>query len=319
MNDGATICRVCEAETDAYLCRGCGRYLEDALAEITALMHEVSVAATRQSRVYRSNRQRQDADGKWVTLSGHPSVSPDGWLDEERNIPAFLRSPQPRTALSSTPMPVDLSMSDLLWVAGNTLSTWTRHVAEFRGLDLPTPRGMVVWLTGHASAFRFDVDGPQAFDELTHLHSQLMRAVDRSPSRIYVGPCHAALDNGKCQRDLYAKPGAAEIVCDGFATEDATDIGCQTTHTAAERRSWLVDELEDALVPLETLKAAIPQLYPDRKRPTPSTWRSWQFRRRLVPYGVDIHGQELYRGGDVLDLISAMPPKTSDRPGTMAG
>lgn len=291
-------CQVCEATTDGFLCRPCLEPVERAIGDMGSLMHELSVKATKQANVYRANGQQRP---------------PVDHSDPEKHLPAYLRSPHGRTALRPTTLPVDLDASELLWVTGSTLSTWTRHLATSRGVPLPSADEMIGWLLTNLEAVRFDEAAEQIHDEITSLHGTVERAVDRSPSRLFAGPCHREHydedDDGKvyewrCERDLYAVAGRYEIVCDGFRVAPG-DVGCRAVHTAIERRDWLLAEIEDRLLPLDLLLDAIGSLMPQAEIPPRPTWRTWRSpkRQRLVARSVDRMGVELFRGGDVVELV----------------
>jgi hypothetical protein len=137
----------------------------------------------------------------------------------------------------------------------------------------------------------------------------MIAAVDRTASRIYAGPCHALVEGageftrgGRCQRDLYAKPGADEFVCDGHRADNE---GCGASHTATERRSWLVAEIREHIFTLRELWEASGTLLGvfvawETVRKWPRAQRNAQ--PRLLPVG-DLRGEPLYRGSDVFDLI----------------
>lgn len=289
-------CQVCDAKADGFACRHCLTTLERAIGDMTSLMHEVSVVATRQTHVYRA---------------GGPSKKPEEPPAEpERTIPAWLRSRDGRIALRPTQMPVDLDAADLLWVAGNTLSTWTRHIAASRDLELPTAEEMIGWLLTNVETVRWDEAAGQIIEEITGLHRDLERAVDRSPSRIYAGPC------AECKVDLYApwRPGSdefddrdeKEFTCDGYRSPED---GCGETYTWSARRPWLASEIRGAMVTIDALIDALPDLFPDLPVPPQASFRGWVRDGRLMDHGRDRVGDLLFIGGDVLDLVERYKPK----------
>lgn len=297
-------CNVCTAETDGFMCRACLGVVERAIGDMPSLLHELSIVATRQANVYRANGQRQAITDR---------------SDSEKHLPAFLRSPHGRTALRPTTLPVDLGASEIMWIAGNTLSGWTRHLAESRAVPLPDAEAMIGWLLTNIESIRFDEAAEQIHDEITDVHRQMERAVDRSPSRLYAGPCHAkhydegddeAVHAWRCERDLYAVAGRWEIVCDGYRITPG-DAGCRAVHTIQERRDWLLAEIEDQLLPLDMLLSALPYLLPDQDMPAQSTWRVWRHRGRISARSVDRMGVELFRGGDVVGLVKTDAPRRS--------
>lgn len=289
-----TPCRVCAARTDAYLCRSCLTELQRAIEDMPSLMHEISILAVGQAKVYRANARAT------------PQPAEPNWDDEQARLPAMLRSREGRTTLVATKLLIRLDARELLYDAWNTLAGWARHLAESRGAALPVESQLVGWLLAHLDAIRYDEAAAEIHDEITYIRSTLRRAVDRTPSRIYAGPCHAALADGtRCQRALYAWPGAAEILCDGYGSPSSYEFGCRHSHTADERQAWQEAEFDGALLPLDVWRAALPRMFPELAWPTRSTWWRWVGSGRIVAKSIDRDATELFRGGDVLDLVRA--------------
>lgn len=314
------LCRVCQAKTDAYLCRKHAGEIRTALGDAKSLMHELSNVATGQTRVYRA--------------SGRRSVDPDAslWDAEQAELDAMLRSREGRVTLPSTAAVVNLDARELLWEAGNTLSTWARDLADQLRVDT-IPEDWLTWLTEHADRFRFHQAADQAHDEITYLHRRMTAAVDRSPSPLFAGPCHATITEPvatelggtvyvemithRCERDLYAWPGADAIRCDGtravkttedgYLVPDHDDEGCGTEHTFADRQAWLLASVEDALLPLATWQQALPKMFPDLKWPPRQTWWRWaevggKHQRLFSPHR-DLQGVDLYAGRHVMEVV----------------
>lgn len=287
-------CGRCGApERDAFICRPCTDELERAIGDCTSLLHEVSVLATGQTNVYRSS----------APATVHADEAE--WDDEQHSIPAWLRSREGRIALPSTPLMVNLDARDLLADAFDTLLTW----ASLVGADEISSRDVVPWLLSHINDARFHEDAAQMHDEITYLHRRMESAVDRSPSRLYAGPCQDELDGVKCVRDLYAWPNADEIVCDGYRADDG---GCGAIHTPEDRHHWLVATLDDALLPIDLLRHALPRLLPTLPTVPAATWRSWVHRKTIIAHTA-INGTPLYRGGDVIELISTIESRQRPR------
>lgn len=174
-------------------------------------------------------------------------------------------------------------------------------------------------------AIRQDEAAAQFCAAMDDLHAVLDKAVDRAPSALYAGPCHATVievhseerngtvyvttSTGQCQRDLYTWPNAEEIVCNGYRSDTAGDQGCGAVHSLAEREHWLRAAVDDALLPLATWQTALPKLLPQLTWPTRSTWWRWLQAERLTARSVDRSATELYRGGDLVDLVRAEQPR----------
>lgn len=175
------------------------------------------------------------------------------------------------------------------------------------------------WLLKNIDAIQFDEAAPVIYIELTGMHRRMTRAVDRSPSRLYAGPCQADLDGkDRCKAELFSWPPPRfdddterlrwerdnPILCDGYKPPltDPKKVwhgGCQTHHERADRRTWLLDDLEDRLLPWSMLEDALPSVATHLQWPTRTTWWRW---RKLVPAKTVIDGVEFFRGGDVIDL-----------------
>lgn len=288
-------CGRCGApERDAFICRPCTDELERAIGDCTSLLHEVSLLATGQTNVYRTAPPRPGPDEELADLEeeyGHRNA----------RIPAWLRSRDGRITLPSTRPVVNLDARDLLADAYDTLLTWASTV----GADEISSRNVVPWLLNNINDARFHEEAAIMHDEITYLHRRMTSAVDRSPSRLYAGPCQ----HDGCERDLYAWPNGDDIVCDGHRGDEE---GCGHTHTPGDRHHWLIATLDDALLPLDMLRYALPRLLPDLPRASPATWRSWVHRNRLVPRKLGT-GAELYRGGDAIELLANIEDRKPGR------
>lgn len=287
-------CGVCEAEAGgAFLCKPCLNQLERDIGDMTSLMHEVSVVATKQAKVYRAAR-RAEPDTEAADL------------DEEyawrlARIRPHLRSKDGRITLPSTALPIDLDARELLYDINDTLLA----AACDLGADEISSRDVVAWLLAHINDVRFNEDAARLYDEITYIHRRAEHAVDRSASRIYAGPCHAALADGtQCDRDLYLKLGAEEIRCDGHRGDET---GCGTVHVYADREEWLRDHLEGALVTVDDMLAALPRLFPKLTVPRRGSINGWITNGRLVAHG-NHYGEPTFVGGELLDLIRSYKP-----------
>jgi hypothetical protein len=187
------------------------------------------------------------------------------------------------------------------------------------------------WLLGNLDAIRLDEAAGEILTEITQLRADLMRAVDNSPSPFYAGPCHAMTDEivtsvragtvyvttvrRRCELDLYAwvnpwdtERDDAKIVCRG---RRSVEDGCGTVHTVADRQDWLLDSIEDALLPIEVWRLALPTMVDSLEWPHRSWWSLLadpSRPRRILPKTV-IDGVEFFRGGDLLDWVEREQPR----------
>lgn len=294
-------CKVCDAPTgdDAWLCRGDTSHLEVVLAELPTLLDELSVTLTRQDHISR------------VSSSGRRAAPerPDDRPEDE-----------PHLGVKEQGSPMHLGAAAAFDDADDTLGTWACHIAEHRAvpLDLPAGRSQAarcaLWLLRHVASLRLDEAVGELYDEVTYVHGQVERVINRPADRIYAGPCHADVVKGqddtlrveRCELDLYARWGADTITCDGWNADDGQ--GCRTVHTAADRHGFQLDAVEGALLPLALLRAAVPRMM-GREKPDRRTVDSWVRRGLLPQVGLDRHGDGLFRGSDFTEQMARYTPR----------
>jgi hypothetical protein len=303
-----TSCRVCDADTNAYLCKVCARELEKALAELPSDLVDLQAVATRQASGplglgVGHYGQRDDTDGPWLTID---AAADDPWVF----APAA---------------------SDQLWVIGNTLSTWIRHLCESRGLQPPiAPRGLwitrrqlivlrnrwgsriwrefvpsadqpladlAVWLVAHIDTIRHDEAAGEIHDEITGMQAENARWIlGRPPADEFYGLCdlpdvRVEIDGGEL-RPVVSTCGAKI-----FGAIDAKRIDCPAcgaSYSRAERHESMVAELADSLGTIRQVAATLTKL---GRAVTGKQIEGW-LRRGLIS---DRGGHpRLVRVGDVL-------------------
>jgi hypothetical protein len=221
------------------------------------------------------------------------------------------------------PLPVDARFlgayedgSMLQEAVKNTVSTWTRIVMEERpALSGPvhpaclhvtcstvrrswwpadTVSSCCRYLLGHAGWVRTKVWASEILDELDNLEAQLRRMVDRPADKWFAGPCE------QCERDLYAKPGAALVVC----------VDCDLSYEVAARRDWLWQQAQETNATAAEISRAFSWL--NGTPLTDTRIRKWVERKRLTVRGhIEVRGRTapIYRIGDVAALL-----ESADRP-----
>ena len=290
----------------AYLCDQHVQAITDMLAELPALITDLDVTRSRQDRI---------STGKRGT--GH---------DE--------------------PLPISVTAHETAWAARSTLVAWVRTIIEATGITA-WPRDdvtdMAVWLLARAPQWsRWSDEGAELYAQLRYITGEITRAIDRPEQRWYAGPCDAPIErlrldsvhgtditvhtvHDTCPAGLWARPGATEIVCDAWRQPDldvttltvgpdgaaVTLRGCRAVHDPLDRQKWLREAAEDQLLPLPLLIDACLPIF--GYQPTPGMVRKWRFRRQLVPRGLDRHGVELYRGGDVFARVDSRSARPSRR------
>lgn len=121
------------------------------------------------------------------------------------------------------------------------------------------------------------------------VESLVMRArnvVDRPPDQWYAGPC-------ECGRDLYSAARRGEIVCE-----------CGQVYDIEDRRSHLLDAIEDQLVPTSMLCRALGMLGRELKGEQVRKWVARGKLTQLPPHPNDPNKRPRYRVGDVVNLIN---------------
>jgi hypothetical protein len=175
----------------------------------------------------------------------------------------------------------------------NTITTWVRVVHDHwpaRALPADDVAACCRWLLWYPKLIACVDWGPEILDEVCHLELQLRALVDRPADKWYAGPCD------RCERDLYAKTGAAMVTC----------RECQLDYDVPARREWLLEKARGELVNAATLSRAVSwlgglPLSQDRIR-------QWAHRNRIVARPAGQNGP-LYLVGDALDLLAVETQK----------
>ncbi len=199
------------------------------------------------------------------------------------------------------PLPYDPAASEVAWIVTNTIGAWVTHVVEHRPANPPTkPPGASLtghqagWLLGATQWLSYRPEASEAFSELHDAHRALIKAIDRPADLLFSGPCPN--DGG----DLYCKPDAPTVTC----------TTCATEYGVNERRTWLLAAADDHLAHASLIAKAVTNLGQPVTRQTISRW---VMRGRLLAHGLDRDGREMYRVGDVLDLLNADTARTKHR------
>lgn len=217
------------------------------------------------------------------------------WLDDQLDVVLTRQTARSAGGRVSGdrehPLPYDQRASSARWVLTNTVTTWARVVDEEEPrANIPMLAGLYVqaaWLASWSGFFRTHQAGHEAVEELTAAVSQARRVVDIRPERWYAGPCD------ECATDLYARAGAARVVCPNEA--------CAHEYDAMDRRGTLLAAAEDRLANAALIARAVTVL----GRPVDDAKiRQWAARGRIVAKSTDHKGRPLYRVGDVLDLAA---------------
>lgn len=197
---------------------------------------------------------------------------------------------------AEVPLPFDYRASEDTYVLRTCLSAWCRVVTEQRGEPVAgpvddTPASMAALLLRNLPWIVRNPLAPEAYDEITYAVRVTRRVIDRAEDRSYAGTCGAETSGEACTDELWARPKAATVVC----------RTCGAEHDVAERRTWLLDAVEDRLAPASLIAAAVTRL---GQPVTSERVRQWARRGRIVARGHEGDERPLYRVGDVLDLLA---------------
>lgn len=316
-----TRCQVCEADArGAFLCKPCTRQLEQAIAELPADLADLQAVATRQAAGPLGLGHGRQWDG-----------------------------PPADGALGDAPWDYAPGAADQLWAAGNTLSTWIRHLCETRKVDPPqaargtwtTRRELTVarnrwawrvtpvftpspeqpvgplctWLLDNLDAIRYDEAAGQIHDEITGLHEENRRwAIGKAGTEDYYGLCDATQVGFELGDDGQLVPVAATCGADLYATEGEQRVkcgACGTPYTLAQRRLALRVELADSIGTIREVVAALLHV----GRYVSAEGINSAIRRGRVPVrGVNGHGHRIVRVGDVESYLFEAAAKPAKRP-----
>lgn len=333
-----TKCQVCGADTQAFLCRKCGRELEQAIAELPADATDLEAVMTRQARGPLGLGLR---DRQWEGPFEEGSLGDASW--------EFAPG-----------------AADQLWAMRNTLSTWIRHLDESRDPLAPQKpvfvevvrvfvidnrwriaretrlvrdsrevsiEDLATLLVDQLESIRFDEAAAVIYDELVGLHTENGRWIlGRSQVEEFLGFCDAAqvtfaLDGDTlvpqaavCGVTLYGRQGEPEVKCPACgarydSAERHSRIWAQEIDSQLARAHAIADALttnDEPLSPTLLRKwiqrdAAAEVADPTKQGPaceecehrTCAALRRAEGRVRILEQGRDDDGNALYRVGDV--------------------
>lgn len=178
--------------------------------------------------------------------------------------------------------------SEARWVLANTIGTWARLLAESHSLQAPLHPARWLLLNVHSLAMH-EAAG-EAVDEIRTVVRLAYRTIDRPPEFMLAGVCEAAVDDGRCVAQLYARPGDTSTMCEA----------CGAVHEVAERREAMILAASGLLV-TATVALGWVKLLMDKTIPQ-GTWDSWKSRGRVLAHGISAEGYPTYRFGEVRDL-----------------
>lgn len=294
-----TRCAACHAETDAFLCRRCLVELDEWLAEVPTLASELQTVATRR----------------------HSFPPGAGAISSEK------------------PLPFHATAADAAWVLANTTTTWARHIAEARGVEINLPGVPILrwavlprdrqtgpqpgrsqpelrlpvhyaeqtageasrWLRASIDAIRHDESAGECYDELRDAIRLAERRCVPPPPSWYAGPCDECDSDMTIELDDSGRPAAEAVVCEA----------CGHSHDLAGRREKLIELAGDKLM-TGTMALSSVKILMDADVPR-GTWDTWVARERVIRRGTDDCGRPLFRFSDVHALVLDWLHAKSDR------
>lgn len=225
-------------------------------------------------------------------------------------------------ANAETPLPLNLSASDVGTALRNTLTTWVRLVAEERGVTIAdafevcggggswcthercrrvrlggegeiTTGSMAAWLRTRLSWIAHREWGPACFDELSKVAVDLGRAVDSPPPMISLGRCEAV----DCNGELRAHKEAPWAKCKE----------CGASYDVAKLKDRLLGRANHIQRNAASIARILTALGDKDAEGKPIVrdlkWVSNRVQRdQLLPVGTDDAGNRTYRLGDARRL-----------------
>lgn len=273
-------CVACSRTTDMFLCWDCTKTLKSRLDSVSWLAPEVDLTLARQSR----------------------ATDPGDRVGGNRE----------------QPLPFHIPAGETAWVLHNTLSTWARDLCESRGIDYiplgylpPLPRGFVgpfrpgererhiqpdfmdstagiaAWLSHHAIAIASSESAGECFSEISDAVAACHRVIDRSPGRMYIGPCGDGRGDARCEADLYVTVGREEVGCPA----------CGAIHDVEARR----DQLQQAVRGILGTAAELARLLPWILNAPITRKRITYYARKHMITERNVGGERMFQVGEVID------------------
>lgn len=199
---------------------------------------------------------------------------------------------------SEIPLPWKEPAAEAASILHATLLAWVKTLSQATGGQLPAAAepgrydrtvDLAKWILRHRDTFRRHSEVVAAADEIQDAVRLARRSIDRPMALVYRGPC------AECRADLYCQPSAEMIVC----------RSCGRCYDAAERRAWLVRQLESGSATATESARGVSALLGIAV--SPNLIHKWASRGRLVPSGRDRQGRPLYRLADVISLATVGP------------
>jgi hypothetical protein len=200
-------------------------------------------------------------------------------------------------------LPLDLGATARLDGVRTALTTWARHVAEERGVTVPTgPQDPIHvaarWMAAHCEWMRHRAEVDEWLRDVEAC-ARIVRGIARGPAdRVYLGPCGAE----RWVPDPGDDEFGTDVECDGdvYGLPDGDTGRCRTCGAEfdqGERQRWLTDEVRQRAYRASELEHAYGL--------NSATVRKWAERKLIAAHGQDGQGRPLYLLGEVLDVAAS--------------
>jgi hypothetical protein len=239
------------------------------------------------------------------TLKGDLTAIP--WLLEDLEVTITrqdrLSDPSGRSG-DEHPLPIRINAMEARRDLGATLAAWAMHIAgRLDGLDrdtIWTELRLANYLLDHVGTILTDPAAGQIADEIGNAKGLAMRTIDKPQPRVFVGPCE------DCDKDLYARPSAAEVEC---KTPD-----CGAIYPIEARRRWLLGKAEDHLLTAPEMSRALPNLL-GRSVGLDELKGLLRRRRDQITQHppIKLKGPPLYRVGDIAAMFHEIAEEEARR------
>ncbi|AYF29296.1 hypothetical protein CSH63_17855 [Micromonospora tulbaghiae] len=190
------------------------------------------------------------------------------------------------------PIPGNLAASTTLNEITTTLTTWTRHIADERGLGQPSgPDPLATaarWLATHLGWLRHQPYAAEAYDEIRDARRRTVRLADRPPTLALVGVC-------ECGAWIYGRAGAAVVAC----------RDCDRRWNVTQSRDTLRRAMDDKQLTAAQIATLAARAGHDRTR-VRNLITVWARRGQLSVRG-HADGTPTYRLGDALARLDTEP------------
>lgn len=171
-------------------------------------------------------------------------------------------------------------------------------------LPIDTVPAMSTWLLGRVEQWRRHEDAYELLEALTDALAAVAGVCDREPDRVYLGVCSSWKSGVECPADVYAEQDALLAYC--------RESDCKEEHVVVKRREVLLAAVQDQVVDLRTLSAALSSLAEPvttdalRRMIGRAITKGHLFERPMIA------GVAVYRVGDVVALLAKRRPKRED-------